>query len=787
MIKIKLNKKSIIALTVVVVFILVSVLGAIFYNENTKQDTMQNINSQPSTDTGVKNEKSNTNIDKLFNWMNVFKVYADATEDTNDILSEENIKAVPVWQPGEINPVIYQKNGKLYRLNDIPIETLVKYCRLLHDIEVVDILRKYNNSKARFTDRVDGSEWFPTKWGLLYRRIGQPFYSKAICYSDGYTRPVTFMEKMVTSWYSDHYNWFTLVPPIKIKYDTIDVSYDPNCQYISNRKRELARNFILVPKPYIDRYLANYPTYLPYQDIKEGIPLGGTNKFISEEEVLALPRAFMDASEELFPIYFNRDRVKFDITRAYTYLSIRFLKDFDTEAYNRLASVIKKYKMSLGKDAFVSVRMQNEPVIVNGAASRQYFLISLKFMYIKPTLDIKPKFAAVPNKKGVLYLIQLDPYTISFEKLYCISELYSKQDLRPLLTELGKIYKAIASGKIDGNGYFTFLKNVKLTSGQSNSFFKNMGKLGDEYLKLGKSKNPLYVAASRTTTFRAACLNYNRKYIVDIFYDILNTMGYLDDFKQAWNLGAKYASAVYNTPDPKTFDPINLVDYHISQDYYPTFIFGKVDLNVAGFNKYKIRDYKNFGKGWYSLVNYYVMNQAISKNIVNKDIFSKYYNNNYFVMPISTDAWATKDFKNLTPGATPHLHSIMIITGRYPDLDNNGKPYVYRSTWNGVVGPTLPIIFRLFPEFVNKDKTRYPYFAVESMLFDGISFYDKPVIPWSDMNMSKSYKDLIQRSWTTNLAIKSDVKEGNDFNLLTTNEYSILHRCIYNNEYQVVE
>lgn len=389
-------------------------------------------------------------------------------------------------------------------------------------------------------------------------------------------------------------------------------------------------------------------------------------------------------------------------------------------------------------------------------------------MYIKPTLDIKPTKAKIPKVKSnsgyLIYKVQLEPYTISFEKVYSITELYSKQDLRPLLTELGKIYKAIGSGKISAKGYFEFLKRAKLTSGQSNEYFKNASKLGDSYLNLGKSKQPLYVVTTSTSTFRAACLSYKRKYIVDIFYDILNKMDYLDDFKSAWNLGAKYASAVYNTPDQKTFDPINLLDHKISQDLYPVFVAGKVPIGKVGFAGYNFEDQvgKHIGKGYYYAPEYYTLIEAMNKKIADKSILSKYYNIEYFTIPIFVEANSTKDYKNLVPAAMPHLYNVMVISSRYPELDNNGKPFKFRSQDSGALISTFPIIFRFFPEFVNKDKTTYPYFAVESIIVDGVTFNNKPTIPLSDGKIAKDWIELIPRWWWSNLAVKSDIEQGKD-------------------------
>jgi len=735
MIKVKFSRKMIIALIIVVAFILVTIFGAVFYDRIPKRDIKQNIN-MGTTDNNLKSEKSTITTDKLFNWMNIFKAYADNTNSDSDGNIDNEIVndapyLVPVWQPGEINPVIYQKNGKLYRLNDVSPETLARYCRILYELEVKDVKEKY---VVEGNDRVG--------WGLLYKRIGQPFYKASWDSGEDYYPQVSFMERMVASWYNYYYNWFSAITPIKLNRNTLNTTYMYDNQYISKNRREFYMNcdLVLELEPDLNGAKDRFPDYLQLSEIGSH---SGSN-----------------VKAELINWEY------FDMIRAYTYLSVRFLKDFDTKVYNKLASIIKKYKMSLGKDAFVSVKMSSKPLKYGKYYSGQRFTISLKFMYIKPTLDIKPVKTKVPKigKNQLAYVIQLDPYTISFEKVYNITELYSEQDLRPLLTELGKIYKAIGSGKISAKGYFEFLKKAKLTSGKSNEYFKNASKLGDTYLNLGKSKQPLYVVTTSTSTFRAACLNYKRKYIVDIFYDILSKMDYLDDFKSAWNLGAKYASAVYNTPDQKTLDPVNLFDFETSQDLYPVFVAGKVPIGKVGFTGYNLEDRvgKPIGKDCFYAPEYYTLIEAMNKKIANKSILSKYYNIEYFAIPISVEANSTKDYKNLVPAAMPHLYNVMVISSRYPELDNNGKPFKYRNQVSGRTCYTFPIVFRFFPEFVNKDKTTYPYFAVESIIFEGVKFNNKPTIPLSDGKIAKDWAEIPLRWWWSNLAVKSDIEQGKD-------------------------
>jgi hypothetical protein len=104
----------------------------------------------------------------------------------------------------------------------------------------------------------------------------------------------------------------------------------------------------------------------------------------------------------------------------------------------------------------------------------------------------------------------------------------------------------------------------------------------------------------------------------------------------------------------------------------------------------------------------------------------------------------------------------MVISSRYPELDNNGKPFKYRDQISGRDCSTLPIVFRFFPEFVNKDKTTYPYFAVESIISEEVKFNNKPTIPLSDGKIVKRGTKMPLRQWWSNLAIKSDVEQGKD-------------------------
>lgn len=829
MIKIKLNKKAVIALVLVVAFILVSVLGVIVYNERMVQSNVQN--SQPSSTT--KEENVNTDIDKLFNWMNIFKAYADTSNNNYDDILKDDFEAVPVWQPGEINPVIYQKNGKLYRLNDIPIETLVQYCKLLHEKELIPSATKYyfneydyqNNSMSRNDSVVK-------EWGLLYKRIGQPFYiikNEQFLkeeYEDGrlvkvdvsngspfpdIENPVTFMERMTytfTQNWLKYGNWFTEILPTKPKFNTINVTYSDS-PYISKAKNEYVKWANKeVPMPNIESFTANFPTFLPYSSLYDNEVMESfcrsvirteIYKFRTNTSTFPFPgyvtkfqnNPILKPEKELSEQYgkISASILSYDITRAQTYLSVRFLKDFDKEFYNKIAAVVKKYKMSLGKDVFISIRMDSAPLTDanEGKSVGQEFNINVRFMYIKPTLDIKPDFRISDSIKKLLqstrsdevstYVVQLEPYTISFEKLYSISEVYSKYDLRPLLAEIGKLYKAIANGKLDVYGYFKFLRNnAKLTSNQPNQYFKNLNNLANDYISLSKSKKPLYVIKFNSSSFRAACLNYKRKYIVDMFYDILNTVGYLDDFKYAWNMGGKYINAVYNTPDPKAKnpDPVNMPNFEWSQDYYPTFITGAVGLLASGYNPSN----KELYRVYHDDVNYYltkkdinldyfVIKQALANKVIDKKIYDKYFKDIGYCIPILTRPYATKDYKNLVPEALPHLHSIMIVTGRYPDLGTLGKEYPWKSGKTGSIYDTNPIVYRLFPEFVNNDKSSYPYFGVESILVDEITFLDKPSLPWADTSRVKSGLDFTLRAWSTNMAVKSNIEKGKDYEVLS--------------------